>query len=65
MATVTIKMEMPTTCGKCTFYSEPSYQCHNERGQEAYCALDYMRGNDMRDRSYRNSRFGGCQLKED
>lgn len=29
-----IEIEMPKTCGDCTFYSEREYRCHNERGYE-------------------------------
>ena len=65
---VIIKLkEYPNSCGTCPFYSEPEYRCHNERGNEAHCALGYMHG-DMRDVSFRTGRhagekYSGCQLE--
>ena len=53
----------PRACGVCPFYSEQSYQCHNERGIESYCSLGFMRGTDTRDRSYQNVLFPGCRIK--
>jgi len=66
--TVLLKLkEIPKTCASCPFYSEPAYTCHNERGNEAHCALGYMHG-DMRDVSFRRgklegTRYSGCQLE--
>ena len=64
---VTVNIEMkkiPERCGECRFYSEPEYRCHNDRGNEAHCALGYMTG-DMRDASYRQKLYPGCRLTED
>ena len=60
----TITFEIPETCGRCIFYSRHKYQCHNEQGWEASCAMEYMRGNDMRDRKFSKSKFEGCKLHE-
>lgn len=65
---VTLK-ELPKSCDSCPFYSERPYTCHNERGDEAHCALGYFRGTDMRDCSYRKGRRAGelhfnCRLKD-
>lgn len=52
----------PKDCGRCLFYSEVPYRCHNERGNEARCKLGFMDGYDMRDKSYMNSLWEGCKL---
>lgn len=55
-------IDKPKNCGDCLFYSEVSYRCHNERGNEARCELGFMKGFDMRDRSYVNSLWEKCKL---
>ena len=60
---ITLK-QLPTKCGECPFYSEPEYRCHSERGNEARCGLGYMRGEDMRDSSYKEKLYPRCQLKD-
>lgn len=59
--------ELPKSCGKCPFYSNRPYTCHNERGTEAHCSLGFMHG-DMRDVDFKSPRFetaiyGGCMLE--
>lgn len=61
---VMIKVTIPNTCGECKFYSEPSYQCHNERGTQAHCAMGYMHG-DKRDKSFRNRKYKFCKLEHE
>jgi hypothetical protein len=60
--------EFPNSCDNCPFYSEPEYRVHNERGNEAHCALGFMRGHDMRDVSFRKhgregTKHFGCRLE--
>lgn len=55
-------LKTPRKCGECPFYKEIPYQVHSDRGHEAYCALGYMDGMDMRDRSYKNVLYKGCRL---
>lgn len=57
------KTATPKTCGKCAFYSEAPYSCHNERGYEAKCGMGYM-NEDMRDKSFRNKMYPGCKLDQ-
>jgi hypothetical protein len=47
-------------CGKCIYYSESNYFCHSETGKMANCSKGYMRGKDMRDKSFKNKLFEGC-----
>lgn len=54
----------PEFCGECPAFSLHEYQCHNERGYVASCALGYMAGHDMRD--YGGGRlFPGCNIEND
>lgn len=53
---------------KCQFYIPREYSCHNEKGVEAFCALGYMNGKDMRDIDFHSKkrekeRFSGCRLE--
>ena len=53
--------ELPERCKDChAFYLTP-YQCHNECGDEAHCALGCMNGHDMRDFNG-DIRFKHCKL---
>lgn len=70
MVRIEIKLkELPTACSKCPFYTEVSYHCHDERGNEAVCALGYMDSCDMRDVSFlskglKDKIFVGCGLRD-
>lgn len=61
---ITVEIDYPETCGKCPFYSEQPYSCHNERGYESCCSMGYMKGKDMRDKLYSKSKYEGCKLNE-
>lgn len=62
MQEVNINIKIPITCGECPFYSEQEYRCHNEIGNEAHCGMGYMKGKDMRDKSFMGSRYIYCRL---
>lgn len=59
-----IEINEPKTCGECPFYREIPYKIHNEQGIEADCAMGYMNGQDMRERTHRDSMYQGCKLGE-
>lgn len=61
---IRIEIEMPETCGKCPFYKESPYTCHNERGMVADCKMGYMDDKDMRDKSFRNKMYPACELSK-
>lgn len=63
MPYIVIKYEQPSTCGKCQFYKEMPYICHNEKGYVPSCILGFMKG-DMRDKSYRNKKYPMCGLMD-
>ena len=70
MISIEVKIkEIPKTCSECKFLQVREYRCHNERGNESSCLLEYMSGKDMRDIDFRsehlkNERFSGCRIEE-
>ena len=62
---ITLTIKKPTTCGECPFYSEVPYECHNERGNEAQCSMEFMDDDDMRDKSFKDKLYDGCGLTAD
>ena len=56
--------KIPKKCGECKFYSEGTYQCHNESGTEPSCSLGFMDGEDLRDHSYFDHLYPGCNIKK-
>lgn len=62
--TIQVEMEMPKTCADCPFHRLNKYRVHNEKGFESNCILGYMKGQDMRDKYFRTSRYKECGLKD-